>query len=774
MSSNASAEIWRNKGKDLLMAHHHEEALRAFEKAIELNPDDREAWHGKAEVLDELGCNKQAIEAYDRILELAPDDEKAFTKKNVILTHIFFYNKSLKGCYKDGMPSRNNAETWYDRGVFLLSIEHYDEALEAFDNATTLAPDDAKNWNKKGFALDRLNRKREAMQAFDKAIALNPDFIEAWVNKSKMIKNSGFYKTMTWELNKTIASYPNNPCAWYCNGLVLNSICRYEKAIIAFDKAIELNPNIPEIWFNKGIALMHPGKINLPIPYEKVLESFDQAIILDPNNPEYWAKKGVVLDEIHRYEEALAAADKAHALDPDYYGVTGYRDHLFEITRSDAERSKYKGFEFLRDHEYPKALDAYEKAIELNPNDTEAWHGKAEALDVLGCYEKAIEAYDRILKLSPEDSKAIMNNGILVYFMRIYKEASLNNNTLESNPYGVKVLFDTIWDPIMAGAWLSKGDTLCLLDRYEEALHIYDSVIDQLQGNRIAQLSNKRYVYIATIGRTALYIRALRGKGDAFSALKRYEDALEVYTRILKISHYGYRKWDRNWHRPWDWDYDDNVYYFEKKSEPDNYEIEAQRCIDNALFALQRYSEPLSGWNEIWKRESLYLWINYNRSKWHKKLDDLYTEPIYEKARTLSDEILSEVLKDYDEILSLDPDDEKARHCKGDVLYMLGRYKEAIKAYEAAIKAEPPIEDLPKYKDVYYDDDEQHDAYNYRDYIAHPWHGKANALYMLKRYDEAAAVWGEAMKRELYEEDGQGMAELIESFKDSLRRHKTY
>ena len=37
---NASAETWRKKGAELWTAQRHEEALRAFEKAIELNPNN--------------------------------------------------------------------------------------------------------------------------------------------------------------------------------------------------------------------------------------------------------------------------------------------------------------------------------------------------------------------------------------------------------------------------------------------------------------------------------------------------------------------------------------------------------------------------------------------------------------------------------------------------------------------------------------------------------------------------------------------------------------
>ncbi len=168
-------------------------------------------------------------------------------------------------------------------------------------------------------------------------------------------------------------------------------------------------------------------------------------------------------------------------------------------------------------------------------------------------------------------------------------------------------------------------------------------------------------------------------------------------------------------------------------------------------------------WNEIWKRGSIYLRINDNRATLREKAKGLYSHKRNEDE-----------LEVYNEIITLDPDDEEAWHYKGDALFLLNRYEEAIKAYEGAIRLGPKDADLPKLEDVSFDDDEKYDADLYREYVAHPWHGKANALYNLRRHKEALAAWDEAMKRELYEREGKerDINKLIEEFKDSLRRRE--
>lgn len=48
---------------------------------------------------------------------------------------------------------------------------------------------------------------------------------------------------------------------------------------------------------------------------------------------------------------------------------------------------------------YDAAIEAYEKAIELDPNNAEAWTGKAEALEALGRKTEAEQAYEKAREL---------------------------------------------------------------------------------------------------------------------------------------------------------------------------------------------------------------------------------------------------------------------------------------------------------------------------------------------------------------------------------------
>jgi tetratricopeptide (TPR) repeat protein len=55
---------------------------------------------------------------------------------------------------------------------------------------------------------------------------------------------------------------------------------------------------------------------------------------------------------------------------------------------------------------YNEAIQACDKAIELDPKYAMPWNNKGGALFFLGRYDDAIQAYDKATKLDPKDATA--------------------------------------------------------------------------------------------------------------------------------------------------------------------------------------------------------------------------------------------------------------------------------------------------------------------------------------------------------------------------------
>jgi tetratricopeptide (TPR) repeat protein len=64
-----------NKGTALAILERYEEALEAFDKVIELEPNHIDAWNNKGAALHDLGKHEEAIKYFDKVIELSNDEE---------------------------------------------------------------------------------------------------------------------------------------------------------------------------------------------------------------------------------------------------------------------------------------------------------------------------------------------------------------------------------------------------------------------------------------------------------------------------------------------------------------------------------------------------------------------------------------------------------------------------------------------------------------------------------------------------------------------------
>lgn len=70
-----------------------------------------------------------------------------------------------------------------------------------------------------------------------------------------------------------------------------------------------------------------------------------------------------------------------------------------------------------------KALELFNKAIEINPVYATSWHNKANCLDELGRHNEAVECYDKAIEMDPYHAETWYNKGISLKKMGRVKEA---------------------------------------------------------------------------------------------------------------------------------------------------------------------------------------------------------------------------------------------------------------------------------------------------------------------------------------------------------------
>lgn len=82
-----------------------------------------------------------------------------------------------------------------------------------------------------------------------------------------------------------------------------------------------------------------------------------------------------------------------------------------------------------------KALEPYNRALELNPHDTTALNNKGVELAVQRKFNKAKEYFDEVLKIDPEDAVALNNKSIVMdRFQRNRKARKIRTKAFKIDP----------------------------------------------------------------------------------------------------------------------------------------------------------------------------------------------------------------------------------------------------------------------------------------------------------------------------------------------------
>jgi tetratricopeptide (TPR) repeat protein len=172
---------------------------------------------------------------------------------------------------------------------------------------------------------------------------------------------------------------------------------KYNDSLQAFENAISLDPENSEAWYNKGVVLFYKGIFN------DSLQAFNKAIEINPLDADAWYNKGSALAKIGKTTEAKEAFAKASELD--VFTKANNSDSVDQdATMPNESIPEDSGTETAKDWlntgnslynqgKYQDAINAYDRSIEIDPLDPEAWQNKGYALNKLGKNKEANECF---------------------------------------------------------------------------------------------------------------------------------------------------------------------------------------------------------------------------------------------------------------------------------------------------------------------------------------------------------------------------------------------
>ena len=164
-----------------------EDALKAFDKAVQLKPDASESWKHLANVLVDLNRPDQAVLGFQRALELSSRNWGAADKLGALLLQLGRLEEALS-CFDWCDQIRpDRASTLQKRAVTKFGLDRLEDALADIRRAQALDPTNADNCNNIGAILQRMGRDAEALPWFDIALGLRPNYPSAFTNKASSL-----------------------------------------------------------------------------------------------------------------------------------------------------------------------------------------------------------------------------------------------------------------------------------------------------------------------------------------------------------------------------------------------------------------------------------------------------------------------------------------------------------------------------------------------------------------------------------------------------------
>jgi tetratricopeptide (TPR) repeat protein len=308
------------------------------------------------------GDRDGAIESFGKVIDAEEDAVEPKTRALALVYRgslVSETEKQLADFNRAVELLPNDVDILRNRAVFHLRENRVDEAVADFQKVVELEPESPDARQQLGLALIAGQKLDEAMDQFKKAAELAPEEVSPLINQAR----------------------------------VLGGQRDYDQALSMLEKALSIDPtSIPVLMFRVQVHLQKEDS-------ENALADLEQVISLRPDAPEglnAMRIKAEILARTERIGEAIKTLGQ-----------------VIDRAPENVELLTQMAVLHLMDDNYTGAIDSFSKVLELEDEDVAtivaATKGRSDAYLSIGEHAKAIEDYERAIKLAPEDD-TILNN----------------------------------------------------------------------------------------------------------------------------------------------------------------------------------------------------------------------------------------------------------------------------------------------------------------------------------------------------------------------------
>ncbi|XP_027750419.1 protein O-mannosyl-transferase TMTC1 [Empidonax traillii] len=371
-----------------------------FSSGVKTLPHNAKVHYNYANFLKDQGRNIEAIYHYKTALKLYPRHASALNNLGTLTKDVV----EAKDYYRRALqlnPQHNRA--LFNLGNLLKSQGKKEEAVILLRDSIKYGPEFADAYSSLASLLAEQERLKEAEEVYKAGIENCPESSDLHNNYGVFLVDTGSPERAMSHYRQAIRLSPAHHVAMVNLGRLHRSLGQNKEAELWYKRALKVSRKA-EILSPLGALYYNTGR------YEEALQVYREAASLQPSNREIRLALAQVLAMMGQTKEAEKMTN--HILSEDVECLECYR--LLSAIYSKQEH-------------YAKALEAIEKALQLKPKDpkviSELFFTKGNQLREQNLLDKAFESYKRAVELNPDQAQAWMNMGGIEHIKGSYVTA---------------------------------------------------------------------------------------------------------------------------------------------------------------------------------------------------------------------------------------------------------------------------------------------------------------------------------------------------------------
>jgi len=260
-----AATYYNSLGAVLIELGQADEALTAFDKAIELQPDYAEAHNNRGNALLKQRRGERAIAAYQAAIRIKPDYAQAYSNLAHSLHLQGAWTAAAEACRKAISLAPQSAEAHHNLGMILAVQGQYAQAVAELQRAIELRPQFPAACNSLGNAYKGLGDLTAAEEAYRNAIALNATDAMVYHNLGELLVARGEHDAAAKAYQQAIGLQPTFASGHRALGDLYRSQGRQVEAVACYQEALKSAPYEPQIHYGLAQTYRDLGKIDAAV-----------------------------------------------------------------------------------------------------------------------------------------------------------------------------------------------------------------------------------------------------------------------------------------------------------------------------------------------------------------------------------------------------------------------------------------------------------------------------------------------------------------------------